>query len=288
MTATADPTVVRRLADLDPDRRARLLQRLRATREPGPPPSDWFVRARGSGTGLRLFCFPYAGGGASVYRAWARGLDDVTEVVAVQPPGREARVHEPAHRGIEDLLDDLEAAILPLLDRPFALFGHSMGALVAFELTRRLRRHDRPLPERLLLASFRAPQLPNPNIRIHHLPDEVLKTVLRTEGTPDEVLDNVDLMRALLPTLRADFELCDTYAFAPEAPLPMPIAVFGGLSDVRVGRSDLEEWHSQAGAGFALKMFPGSHFFLHTAQEPLLAAVRVALLVPDPGKAAVA
>lgn len=288
MTATADPGVVRRLADLGPDRRARLLQRLRATREPAARSSDWFVRPRGVDRSRRLFCFPYAGGGASVYRGWAPKLDDEIEVCAVQLPGRESRVTEPAHRRIEDLLAGLEEAILPLLDRPFTFFGHSMGALVAFELTRRLRRHDRALPDQLLLAAFRAPQLPNPNIRIHHLPDEVLKTVLRTEGTPGEVLDNAELMSVLLPTLRADFELCDTYAFRPEAPLPMPMSVFGGRSDVRVGQSDLEEWRSQAGAGFDLHMFPGSHFFLHTAQEPLLAAIRGALTVATNGRDAVA
>lgn len=283
MTAPAGPSVASRIADLDPDRRARLLQRLRATRGPAERSSDWFVRPRGVDRGRRLFCFPYAGGGASVYRGWAPDLDDV-EMCSVQLPGRESRVTEPAHRRLEDLLAELEAAILPLLDRPFVFFGHSMGALVAFELTRRLRRHHRALPDHLLLAAFRAPHLPNPNIRIHHLPDEVLKTVLRTEGTPAGVLDNAELMSVLLPTLRADFELCDTYTFDAEAPLPMPLSVFGGRSDVRVGQSDLEQWRAQAGAGFDLRMFPGSHFFLHTAQPQLVAAVRSSITVASTGR----
>lgn len=281
MTAPAPTSVAGRIADLDPDRRARLLQRLRATRGPAPKSAPWFVRARGVDRDRRLFCFPYAGGGASVYRGWAAGLVEA-EVCAVQLPGRESRVTEPAHRRLDGLITDLQEAILPLLDRPFAFFGHSMGALVAFELTRRLRRDHQPMPDQLMLAAFRAPHLPNPNIRIHHLPDEVLKTVLRTEGTPAEVLDNAELMSALLPTLRADFELCDTYDFRPEPPLPMPVSVFGGRSDVRVGLPDLEEWRAHAGAGFELRMFAGSHFFLHTAQPQLVAAIRSSITEGTP------
>jgi surfactin synthase thioesterase subunit len=145
-----------------------------------------------------------------------------------------------------------------------------MGALVAFELARRLRETGAPEPAHLFLAAFRAPQLANPNIKIYHLPDEVLKTVLLKEGTPQQVLENDELMRALLPTLRADFELCDTYRYADESPLRMPLSVFGGHQDVRVGRSDLEPWRDQAAGPFRLAMLPGSHFFLHSAQDLLL------------------
>jgi len=160
-------------------------------------------------------------------------------------------------------------------------FGHSMGALVAFELARRLRSAGEPEPAHLFLAAFRAPQLPNPNIKIYHLPDEVLKTVLLKEGTPQQVLENEELMRALLPTLRADFELCDTYEYRAELPLRMPVSVFGGHQDVRVGRSDLEPWRLQAGGAFRLAMIPGSHFFLHSAQDLLLGE-----LIRDLGAAA--
>jgi surfactin synthase thioesterase subunit len=145
-----------------------------------------------------------------------------------------------------------------------------MGALVAFELARRLRSRGQPEPVHMFLAAFRAPQLPNPNIKIYHLPDEVLMTVLLKEGTPVQVLSNNELMRALLPTLRADFELCDTYEYRVEPPLRMPVSVFGGHQDVRVSRSDLEPWRLQAAGPFRLAMIPGSHFFLHSAQDLLL------------------
>ncbi|MCX4884634.1 MULTISPECIES: thioesterase II family protein [unclassified Streptomyces] len=266
-----------RLADLPPERRARLVERLRQGRAQTPGAPAWFVRHGSADPALRLFCFSYAGGGTTVFHAWSGHLPDQVEVCAIQLPGRESRAAEPSYRRLAPLVADLHTAITPLLDRPFALFGHSMGALVAFELARQLRRAGAPQPERMLLAAFRAPQLPNPNIKIHHLPDEVLKTVLAKEGTPQNVLDNDELMRALLPTLRADFELCDTYEYVAEAPLSVPVSVFGGRHDVRVGRADLEQWKVQADNEFDLTMLPGSHFFIHSSQDLLLAQLAAEL-----------
>ncbi|MFF7790881.1 alpha/beta fold hydrolase [Streptomyces sp. NPDC007991] len=261
-----------RVARLPDDKRARLLRQLRGRPNAPQDEGSWFVRySAADAPVVRLFCFPYAGGGGSVFRTWSEGLPAGVELWAAQLPGRESRVGEPALRQLDPLVESLYEAVLPRLDLPYAFFGHSMGALVAFELTRRLRLAGAPQPSRLLLAAFRAPQLPNPNIRIHHMPDEVLKTVLRKEGTPPEVLDNRELMRALLPMLRADFELCDTYRYRDELPLPMPLSVFGGDQDVRVSRSDLDMWRSQAGGPFRLVMLPGSHFFLHSSQDLLLA-----------------
>ncbi|RJQ75663.1 thioesterase [Pseudonocardiaceae bacterium YIM PH 21723] len=268
MSGTDDP-IRARVAGLPPELRARLAESLRS-RSPDPA---WFVRHGSAEPGLRLFCFSYAGGGAAVFRGWADRLPDDIEICAVQLPGRETRAGEPTYRRLEGLVADLRTAIAPLLDRPFAFFGHSMGALIAFDLTRQLRQTGAPQPRRLFLAAFRAPQLPNPNIKIYHLPDEVLKTVLAKDGTPRSVLDDDELMRDWLPTLRADVEVCDTYKYAPEDPLPMPMSVFGGTYDVRVGREDLEEWKEQAGGEFTLTMLPGSHFFLRECPELLLAHV---------------
>ncbi|MFF4214142.1 thioesterase II family protein [Streptomyces sp. NPDC001796] len=261
-----------RIARLPQDKRARLVQRLRDQSHTARGTDTWFVRYSSvDAPTFRLFCFPYAGGGSSVFRAWSEALPAGAEVWAAQLPGRETRVDEPALRRLDPLVESLHEAILPRLDMPYAFFGHSMGALVAFELTRRLRRAGAPQPSGLFLGAFRAPQLPNPNIRIHHLPDEVLKTVLRKEGTPRQVLENGELMRALLPMLRADLEVCDTYQYRDERPLTMPVSVFGGHQDVRVSRGDLDLWRTQAEGPFRLVMLPGSHFFLHSSQDLLLA-----------------
>lgn len=264
-------TVARRIAALPPRQRAMLAERLRRERT---ATDSWFVRFRPAPEAdLRLFCFAYAGGGASAFRTWPDGLPGGVEVCAVQLPGHESRIREDAHRHVGPLVSALAEVIGPLLDRPFAFFGHSMGALIAFELARELRRTSRPQPVRLSPAAFRAPQLPNPNIRIHHLPEEMLTVVLRGEGVPEQVLANAELMAALLPTLRADFELCDTYSYRDEAPLGCPLSIFGGLDDVRVAAPDLQGWRDHTTAGSSVSMLPGSHFFLHTAQDALLAAL---------------
>lgn len=265
-----------RLERLPPELRAQLAERLRREQgsEPGP---DWFARHGSADPALRLFCFSHAGGGAALFRSWSDYLPERVEVCAVQLPGRESRAGEPPYRRLGQLVTDLRAAIEPLLDRPFAMFGHSMGALVAFELARELRRSGAPQPEHLFLAAFRAPQLRSPNIRIYHLPDEVLKTVLAKDGTPQIVLDNKEIMGSLLPTLRADFELCDTYEHAAEAPLSVPMSIFGGLHDVRVGRADLEQWNIQTSNEISLSMLPGSHFFIREAKDLLLAEITATL-----------
>jgi medium-chain acyl-[acyl-carrier-protein] hydrolase len=212
---------------------------------------------------MRLFCFPYAGGGASVFRAWASELPKDVEVCAIQLPGRENRLlHEP-YTDIRAIARALASALVPFLDRPYAFFGHSMGSLVAFELARELRRRSQRGPDHLIASGHRAPQLTSRRQPIHDLPqDAFLDALRRLNGTPEEVLRDPELMALVLPTLRGDFGLCERYAYGPDEPLDCPISAFGGLHDPDVGHDDLSGWREQTRAGFAQRMFPGDHFYL--------------------------
>lgn len=220
---------------------------------------------------VRLFCFPYAGGTALVYRTWAQKLPASVEIVAIQLPGRFTRMREPAVSKLTDLLEPLASALKPFLDKPFAFFGHSMGALVCFEVARFVRRQWRALPRHLFVSGRSAPQLNREHRPLYNLPkDELLVDLKQLGGTPREVLEHPELMDLMLPLLRADFSICDTYEYTEEAPLACPITAFGGLQDFDVSRRGIEAWGEQTTAPFTLRMFAGNHFFIHTNEMLLL------------------
>ncbi|MBV9279181.1 MAG: thioesterase [Chloroflexi bacterium] len=234
----------------------------------------------------RLFCFTYAGGTAAAYRTWAAGLPASIEVCPVELPGRGTRLGELPYTRLPDLVRAAAPAILPYLDRPFAFFGHSMGALVAFELARHLRRAGGLSPTCLLVSAHRAPQVPDLEPPTYILPDRTLIDKLRAlEGTPKEVLDQPELLRLLLPRLRADFEVCDTYEYRPDAPLSCPIAAFGGRQDKIVPSTDLADWRAQTTGDFRMHLLPGGHFYLHTSQPLLLHLVTQELEASGEGRA---
>lgn len=237
--------------------------------------SSWIARPRPNPrTRLRLLCFPYAGGGASIFRTWSDDLPRDVEVCPVQLPGRESRMRELPFTRLPPLVQALAQALLPYLDIPFAFFGHSMGALISFELARQLRRQYGLSPAHLFVSSHRAPQIPDPHPPIHHLPESMFVEELRRfSGTPELILQNPEIMEVFLPLLRADFSICETYTYSPEDPLECPISAFGGLHDLLASRDDLESWRDQTLGSFTLRMFPGDHFFLHTARAPLLQTV---------------
>lgn len=219
---------------------------------------------------LRLVCVPHAGGAASTFRTWPLGLPPAVELWAAELPGRGARASEPATDDRERVVTELAGA-LPDDDVPLALFGHSLGAMLAFELARELRRRDRPAP-RLLVASAReAPQRPHPGEPVHGLPDqEFLDAVRRLGGTPAEVLDEPELVELALPALRADFRISETYEHAPEDPLDVPIVALGGVDDPDVTEADLEAWEEQTTAGLRMQLFAGGHFFVEPAEPAVL------------------
>lgn len=228
---------------------------------------------------LRLFCLPYAGGGLGVFHAWPARLPPRVELRAAELPGRDARLGTPPYRELRQAVRDLAQAAIPLLDRPFALFGHSMGALFAFELARLLRRGGVAPPCVLLLSGRPAPHLPERHAPLHALPDgQLLAALKRLNGRRLDALGSPELLRLCLPALRADFALCETYRHRPEAPLGCPTLVLGGLADPLVSLAELCAWKEQIDGPFALQLFPGDHFFLHGAESRVLAVLNQTLL----------
>lgn len=236
--------------------------------------SPWIVRQPSPTARLRLFCFPFSGGGASAFRGWSDALPS-TEVCAVQPPGRETRRREPLLTRMDAYVTELVREIQLRADLPFAFYGHSLGALAAFEVARSLRRLGAPSPRHLFAGASVAPHLHSVATPVHLGPDSGLIAKLRRYGgTPEAVLAEPDLMALLLPAFRADMTIFETYRAADEPPLDLPITAFGGLVDEHASRARLEGWRDQTTRAFALHMFPGGHLFLQTARAALLAAVR--------------
>ena len=236
---------------------------------------SWFRSGQARGrVDLRLFCFPYAGGTALVYRDWIDKVPPTVQVLAVELPGRGSRLREPPFVSMPDLIDTLTEAILPFLDAPFAFFGHSMGAVIAFELARRVRRQHDCGPQMLFVSGRRAPQIPDDDPACYDLPRaEFIAELRRLAGTPKEVLEHTELMELMMPLLRADFQMIQTYQYNSDAPLRCPINAYGGLQDYEETRERLLPWREQTSSGFALQIVPGDHFFLRSSQSILLAMV---------------
>lgn len=220
---------------------------------------------------LRLFCLPFAGGTSAIYRGWGKKLSRSIEVVPLQPPGRGARLQEQPLRRVPDIVRSACDAIQFRLDRPYALFGHSLGGFLAFEITRELRRRGTRPPSHLLVSATPGPSQRVRRAPIHELPDlELIEHVERMGGTPAAVSGNAELMRLMLPALRADFEAYATYRYEPDEPVHCPLSVYGGLRDHLVTRRNLEGWRAETRADCSIRMIPGDHFYVLSRRELLL------------------
>jgi surfactin synthase thioesterase subunit len=222
---------------------------------------------------VRLFCLPYAGGAAHIFRNWHVGLPGEVEVHLVHLPGRAMRMMEPPFTRIADLVDDLAPAVQSKLNKPYAVFGHSMGALIGFELVHVLRKQTGLEAAHLFASGCSAPHIPDPN-PIHMLPDgEFIDALRALNGIPQEILQHEELFELILPTLRADMLMTEKYEPLVRDPLRCPITVFGGLEDPIIYREHLEQWQQHTSGEFLLQIFPGDHFFCHTEEARLLTAV---------------
>jgi medium-chain acyl-[acyl-carrier-protein] hydrolase len=223
---------------------------------------------------IRLFCLPYAGGGPHIFAPWRNRLSDEVGIYGAQLPGRGRRFSEPPLTEVEGIVEAMADAVAPLLNRPLALFGHSMGGLLAFELARSCRRRAGVEPSRLFVSGINAPQAPRLRDKIHHLDDaQFLDEISRLGGMPAEILANKEMLRLMLPTLRADFAAVETYTYRPETPLSCPIIVFGGLQDPCYQSDELDGWREQTTGRFSRHLMPGGHFFLCDSEAELLALI---------------
>ena len=218
---------------------------------------------------LRLFALPYAGGGSAPYYRWRRVFEERIELVPVNLPGREGRISEPAIADMVVLVSEIADALEPVIDRPFALLGHSMGALIAFELARELRRRGGRAPTLLIVAASPAPHRPRSAQPMHALPDAEFLAEMgrRFDGIPAAVREQDELLKLLLPAMRADIELLEAYHYHDEPSLDCDILALGGTDDRAVSMTDLAEWRRHTSGRFSQRMFPGEHFFLFTSGE---------------------
>jgi surfactin synthase thioesterase subunit len=237
-------------------------------------PNRWLVGAGSEKAAMRLFVFPYAGGGASAFRQWNKALAPRVASYTIQLPGRETRFTEPKLTRFSAAIEAIGDALRPNLDHPFAFFGHSLGGLLAFETARHLRRLNAPTPLHLFVSGCSAPQLREPEEQYNKLSDAgFVQAVRKFGGIPDEILQNTELLDLFLPTLRADFRLLETYDYVQETALDCPITAFGGLEDAETPESKLAAWNVHTTRAFRLSMFSGDHFFLHPARDLLLAEI---------------
>ena len=220
---------------------------------------------------LRLFCLSFAGGGPQTFTAWPDGLANSVEVCSIHLPGRQTRGAEPPLTELSPVLDALTPAIVPHLDKPFAVFGHGVGAIIAFELTRQLRRDHSVLPECLIVSARVAPHVPLSGPPIHGLPQkDFVEALRRLDGAPKDVLENAAALASIAPLLRADLAIHETYTYTPEPPLDCDLVVFGGLRDPGTSRESLDAWQQHTARTFVRRLFPGDHHFIVTAQAPFL------------------
>jgi medium-chain acyl-[acyl-carrier-protein] hydrolase len=241
--------------------------------------SRWILRRAVPNARLRLICFPYAGGCAGAFQPWMASMPYGVDLCAVQLPGRANRMNEPAVCQLPLLVSALAREISPWLDLPVVFFGHSLGALLSFELARYLQDRCIPAPNELIVSGCRAPQISAPARKLYNLGDvEFIKALRDIGGTPEAILNEPRLIALIAPYLRADLQAFETYAYSPGKPLDCPIRAFAGVEDSRAPLPEVSAWCDQTANAFSLRTFPGAHFFVHTSEALVLDAMRQILL----------
>ncbi|MCA1568552.1 MAG: putative thioesterase [Acidobacteria bacterium] len=215
---------------------------------------------------VRLFCFPYAGGSPTAFCQWPDFFPAGVEICSIHLPRRGERLSETPLTRIGPVVDSVCASLAHCSEKPFAFFGHSLGALIAFEVSRKLAALGAPGPIHLFASACPGPPAPRRKSGQHLWPEGVLIEYLRgLNGTPDELFRDREFLDCVLPAIRADLEMIETYEYMPAPALQCPITALGGVDDPEVSRIELEAWRSESSGDFSLKMFPGDHFYIHRA-----------------------
>lgn len=246
---------------------------------------EWIRRYRPApGAAIRLVCLPHAGGSASFFLPVSAALSPAIDVLAVQYPGRQDRLREPMIDDLGDLADAVVTALTPWLDRPFAFFGHSMGATLAFEVTRRLEQGAGPAPLHLFASGRRAPSRHrDENVHLGG-DDRIIAELTELSGTDTRVLGEEEMLRMVLPAIRNDYRATETYRYRPGPPLSCPITVLTGDADPKTSLEEAEAWRDHTTGPFDLRVYPGGHFYLADHQSEVLDAITDRLAVGLPGR----
>ncbi|MEX2963534.1 thioesterase II family protein [Microbulbifer sp. TYP-18] len=232
--------------------------------------NPWLVNYTNRPTAeVRLICFHYAGGSASAYRNWPKFLSANVDLLGVQLPGREGRYQEDFITNFDELIGKVVVALEPVIDKPYVVFGHSMGSLMSFECLRQIGSKGLPLPLFYIPAGRRSPQFPEDEPPIAHLPEGDFLTALLKEYEDNlgDVLRNKDLREVFIPQLRADFKLCENYCYREKEKLNCPIYAFGGEQEQKLGEKEIQGWAAHTNCEFFAKRFPGDHFFIHKSES---------------------
>lgn len=225
---------------------------------------------------VRLFCFHYAGGSASAFRNWGKHLPSSVELIGVQLPGREGRFREPFVTRFDDLIETLAEVLTPYLDKPYAVFGHSLGTLISFEWIRQLERCGRRRPLLFFASGRQAPQFPSTDPPISSLPEEefIRELLKEYEDNLGSLLEKRELREAFIPQLRADFELSESYEYRRGAKLGCPIIAYAGKNETKIGERELTGWREHTIGRFTAGRFPDAHFFIHSQEDLVLQEIR--------------
>ncbi len=235
---------------------------------------NWLLHHPAPSHKLRLFCFAYAGGSAVIFRSWQAVLGPKIEVCAIQLPGRGTRMMEPLYNDMQELVPVIAKVIASQNNMPFAFFGHSLGALLSFEVARYCQLQHLPQPVHLIASGSSAPQNRTRSKNLHLMSnEELIKELGKFNGTPPEVLAHRELMEMACPMIRADFSLVENWQYRPMPLLSLPLTVFSGWEDDRVNEDQVNDWKKETTGAFNVKWFEGGHFFINTEAREVQTAV---------------